>query len=306
MAGKATRWIGIGLGSLVGLATLAAGGVYAASESRLNKQYGLDVQEVAIPGDPVSIERGRHVAIAISKCVDCHGGDLSGKRWIEDDKLGQFITPNLTNGKGGVGQTYTDQDWVRAIRHGIDPAGRGLAFMPADEFGNLTNADLGAVIAYLKQVPPVDNELPLTTVGPLGRMLLVTGELPLIAAERIDHQAKYPASLVPAATAEYGKYLAVSGGCIGCHGAGLSGGQVPGTPPDDPNFPPATNITPAGPMGKWREQDFTQALRAGVRPDGSTIHPFMPWKLAGQMNDTEIQALFTFLKSVPAKETGGR
>jgi cytochrome c553 len=306
MAGKVARWIGIGIGSLVGLATLAAGGVYAASESRLNKQYDVDPAMIAIPTDPASIEHGRHLAVAIGKCVDCHGNNLGGQRWIEDDKLGHFITPNLTGGKGGVGKSYTDKDWLRALRHGLDRTGKPLVFMPAEEVGVLCDKDMGDLIAWLKQVPPVDNELPKATVGPLGRMLLVTGELPLIAAERIDHQAAHPAMLVPKEDAAYGRYLAEAGGCIGCHGTGLSGGPVPGTPPNDPNFPPAANLTPGGPISKWSQVEFANALRTGVRPDGSNIHPFMPWKLAGQMTDTEMKAVYAYLKSVPAKETGNR
>lgn len=304
MAGKVVRWIGIGFGAVAALATLAAGGVYAASESRLNKHYDIEPGVVPVAADAASIEHGRHLAVAIGKCVDCHGDNLAGKSFIDDDKLGHYVTTNLTRGAGGIGATYTDRDWVRALRHGISREGKPLVFMPADEVGALSDKDLGDLIAYVKQVPPVANELPASRVGPLGRMLLVTGDLPLLAAERIDHHAAHPAMMMPKDDAAYGRYLAQTGGCIGCHGEGLSGGPVPGTPPDDPNFPPAANITPGGPSGKWRFEQFQAALRTGVRPDGSSIHPFMPWKLAGQMTDTEMKAVYTYLQSVPAKETG--
>jgi cytochrome c553 len=306
MAGNVARWIGIGLGSVVGLAVLAAGGVYAASESRLNKPYDVDPGDLTIRSDAASIERGRHFAVAIAKCADCHGPDLGGKRVIDDAGLGRIIGPNLTSGNGGIGKTYTDKDWVRALRHGIAADGRPLVFMPADELSGLSDQDTADLIAYVKSVPPVDSDLPMSSIGPVGRMLMVSGALPLLAAERIDHKATHPPSQLAKVDADYGKYLAQAGGCMGCHGPGLSGGQVPGTPPGDPNFPPATNLTSGGPVGKWSEADFFKALRTGTRPDGTTLHPFMPWKAAAQMTDTEMQAVWTYIQSVPAKEAGNR
>ena len=77
---------------------------------------------------------------------------------------------------------------------------------------------------------------------------------------------------------------------------------MPGAPPD---FPPATNITPTG-IGTWTEAQFMQAMRTGVRPNGTPIDPFMPWSYVGQLTDDELKALWTFLKSVPAKDSGLR
>ena len=59
--------------------------------------------------------------------------------------------PNLTAGAGGVGATNTDEDWVRAIRHGVGHDCRGLAIMPARFFYYLSDEDLGALYAYLKK-----------------------------------------------------------------------------------------------------------------------------------------------------------
>ena len=82
------------------------------------------------------------------------------------------------------------------------------------------------------------------------------------------------ASAEPALSAGYGRYLADVSGCHGCHGFGLSGGRVAG-PPD---VPIAANLTPAG-LGAWTQADFVRAIREGRRPDGTSIHPFMPWRL---------------------------
>ena len=44
-----------------------------------------------------------------------------------------------------------------------------------------------------------------------------------------------------------------------------------------------------------------RALREGVRPDGTTLSPSMPWKAMGRMNDLELHALYAYLKSIPPK-----
>ena len=106
--------------------------------------------------------------------------------------------------------------------------------------------------------------------------------------------APIPAAIPPGPTPEYGRYLAVSGGCTFCHGDNLKGGLKDGPP----GTPLSANLTQAGPLGQWTEADFTKALREGVRPDGSNINPFMPWRLARLMTDEEIAAVWAYLKTV--------
>lgn len=287
----------------VGTAALFAAGAYGISAARLARTYDVAPAAVAIPHDSSAVERGRHIAFAIAKCVDCHGRDLGGQVLIDDLAFGRVRAGNLTRGAGGVGSAYSDEDFVRAIRHGIRPDGRSLLLMPANEYYHLSDADLGAVIAFIRSVPPVDRELPANRVGPLARLLDLAGRLDvLLAAATVDHDAPRPAPVPPGPTAAYGAYLAVVGGCKGCHGAGLSGGRIPGTPPD---FPAATNLTPAG-IGAWTEADFFTAMRNGRRPDGSALDPRMPWPLTALMGDDELRALWLYLRSVPPRETGNR
>jgi mono/diheme cytochrome c family protein len=173
--------------------------------------------------------------------------------------------------------------------------------MPSEEYYYFSDADLGAVIAYLKTLPPVDNVLPSNELRPLGRALVAFGEI-TPSADTIDHTAPRPTAPPPGVTAAYGAYLAETGGCRGCHGPGLSGGPLPGGPPDTPV---PTNISPAG-IGSWTEADFFRALRTGARPDGSRIDPFMPWGYTSQMTDDEIRAVWLYLQTVPPKPTGNR
>ena len=216
--------------------------------------------------------------------------------------IGTLAGPNLTRGEGGLGRTFADADWVRGIRHGVHANGTSLLVMPSEAFAFMSEADLAALIAYLKQLPPVDRAMPASALGPLGRALLVAGQLSILVAEKTPAMP-YPAAVPSGPTAEYGRYLAGFSGCLGCHGPGLSGGHVDG-PPDTP---PASNLTPDSTgIEKWTEADFERALRHGVRPDGRPIDIFMPWPNFSGMTDDEVRALWLFIRSMPPKPFGNR
>jgi len=300
---RATKWIGIPVGVLLGLLVLALGVVFGLSEVRLRKAYAIQPDAITIPTDAESIAMGKHL-VTIRGCHDCHGEDYGGQVFF-DDAPGRLIASNLTRGAGGIGSRYTDADWIRSIRHGVGPNGRSLLFMPSYEYFPIGDEDLGKMIAYLKSVPPVDSDLPTNRVSVLGRALLLAGELPLLPAELVDHSAARKPAPPAGPTAEYGEYLAFS--CVGCHGFGFSGGKIPGTPPD---FLPAANITPhlGDGIGEWTDADFFRAMRQGQRPDGTTLDPaFMPWQsVTSRMTDDEIRALWLYLRTVPASPYGNR
>jgi mono/diheme cytochrome c family protein len=274
--------------------------VYAASASMLGKTYPIPDLAVPIPTDAAAVARGKHLVLAVGACVECHDADLGGKVYADMGPVGVVAGRNLTGGRGGIGGEFSDADWVRAIRYGLRRDGTSLIGMPSEVYTKMTDADLGAVIAYLKQLPPVDREVPQSHFKPFGRVLLAAGRMQILTAPKTFHGAT-TASAEPAPTAGYGRYLADVSGCHGCHGFGLSGGRVAG-PPD---VPIAANLTPAG-IGAWTQADFVRAMREGRRPDGTSIHPFMPWRLYAAMQDDELQALWLYLRSVPPKATGGK
>jgi mono/diheme cytochrome c family protein len=287
---------------LLALVGLLVAGVFGFSSFRMSTAVAFTDSAPAIPSDSATLARGRYLATAIAKCTECHGADLGGKLAIDAGPVGTIYGPNLTSGTGGVVANQTDADLVHAIRHGLGPGGRKLRFMPALDWYGMADEDAAAIVAYVRSVPPVDRTMPASVVKPLGRALYAAGQLPLFEAELIDHAAARPARPATGVTAEYGGYLARIGGCTGCHGPGLSGGPVPGTPPD---FKPASNLTPEG-IGHYTEADFFRALREGKRPDGSAIDPFMPWALTKLMTDDDTRALWKYLVSVPRKPFGNR
>jgi mono/diheme cytochrome c family protein len=279
---------------------VAAGAIYLISENKLNRTIDVPTEAVAIPTATASIQRGQHLASAVASCIDCHSPTLGGRVFIDDPMLGRIVAANLTRGRGGVGSTFSDADYVRAIRHGVDPSGRGLLIMPADDYTHFSDADLGAIIAYVRSRPAVDNQLPANELRVLGRILFATNQLPLQTADSIDHAAPRPPAPQPGPTVEYGNYLAQSAGCPTCHGPGLSGGKIQ---QGSPTAPLAANITPAG-IGDWSEADFVKVIRTGTRPDGRVLNTYMPWPFYAQMTDEELRAIWRFLQAVPPRTTG--
>ena len=295
------KWVGIVLGSLVGLLVLAFVLLYIIGSvewSRMHGKYDVPVETITIPTDDASIARGEHIA-TIRMCRECHTEDLSG----QFEGVPGLITlslPNLTPGAGGVGATNTDEDWVRAIRHGVGHDGRGLILMPSRISYYLSDDDLADLIAYLKSLPPVDNELPKTELGPLGRVMLTLGQLPpdlIPNVISIDHDGPRPVAPEPGVTVEYGKYLAIT--CTLCHGANLNGGTIT----TDAEYL-APNLTPGGELRFWSEEDFMRTLRTGITPSGHQLKDVMAWKYFGQMTDDELKAAWMYLQSLPALEQG--
>lgn len=291
------KWIGIVLGSLIGLLLALAVVFLILGNMRLNKSYDFLADNVLIPTDEASLERGKH--IAETTCAACHGEDLGGLNgWFKMEGIGEIDSSNLTTGSGGVGSVYTsDEDYVRAIRHGIDADGKPI-FMPAVlVYQTMSDEDMGAVIAYLKAAPPVDR----VTEGSfdlMGRIMLGAGLFGNLPVEEVSHASNVTAPEV-SVTVEYGEYLATLGDCSSCHGADYAGGAFP-----DPAITlPVPNITPAGNLGSWAKEEFIATMRTGITPEGKPLAPtFMPFGAIGKMSDEELKAVYLFLASLPAVE----
>ncbi len=296
---RAMGLLGVGMVLVIGLAWAA---VMLVSDRRLNQKVDVPGEAIAVPTDITSIQRGQHLASAVAACVDCHGPNLAGKIFVDDPALGRIVSPNLTRGRGGIGSTFADADFVRAIRHGVNPSGRLLLVMPSDVYNHFGDADLAAIIGYVRSLPAIETSLPSNELRPIGRLLFAIGQLSLQPADGLDHFAPRPALPGAGVTVEYGKYLAEAAGCPSCHGPGLSGGKIPQAPP---NAVLAANITVAG-LGTWSEADFIRAMRIGMRPDGRILNTSMPWPYYAQMTDDELRAIWRFLQAVPARPTGSR
>ena len=284
----------------IALMVVAATGIFVWTNASIDKKYDVQPVALAVKPDPSMVDRGRELA-TFRGCRDCHGDNLQG-RVVEDAMPVMVLAgPNIT--PGGVTKDYTNQDWARAIRHGVKRDGRSVRFMPAYEYTQLSHDDLAAIIAYARSVPAVDQPARPFEVGPLGRVLYLAGELPLLPAEIIDHNAK-PAAPTRGPTAEYGAYLASA--CVGCHGDELSGGPIPGAPPQ---WAPAANLTPhdSG-LAEWTFEDFKKLFATGVRPDGTKVDGrYMPYEgLNASTSEEDLRALWEYTRIMPPKAAGGR
>jgi len=295
---KVFKWIGIVLGSLVGLFLVVSVVLYSMGNARLNKTYDFPPSNIVIPTDTASIEYGKHRAESL--CEGCHSKDLSGiENWFNAGPLGTVDSANLTAGVGGVGQEFTsDEDYVRAIRHGIDPEGKPL-FMPAVvSTSQLSDTDLASIIAYIKTVPPVDHKTNGKNFKPLAKILLAAGKLGKLPVESVSHNTQVTAP-ERGVSVEYGDYLVNTNDCHVCHGPNLNGGPFP----DPTRIKISPNLTPGGELDFWTEEQFINTIRTGVTPSGHELDPsFMPWNDFRLFSDDELKAVWLYLQSVPKLE----
>jgi mono/diheme cytochrome c family protein len=257
--------------------------LWASPRSRL---YHPREDQVPIPSDANSIARGKHLVEAVAVCTICHGENLGGKLAFDDPFLGHGYTANLTRGQGGIAARYSATDWVRSIRYGVRPDGRGIIFMPSDHYNRLSDQDLGAIIAYLLSLPAVDNLRTSVELNPLAGLLIDVGVFgEVIPTARIDFDASRTR-----AEEDPGAYLVDVGGCTFCHGPRLTGGQGP-----EPGAPAAPDLTANGPLKHATFAAFAQSMRSGVGANGRAIEPkYMPWLGYRHMTDEELAAIWRF------------
>ncbi len=121
--------------------------------------------------DDAQVARGRYF-VTIAGCSDCHTpGALLGspdmKRYLGGSDVGfaipsagVFVGQNLTADKEtGLGK-WTDDQIIAAFRTGKTPEGRELiAVMPYPALSHLSDADAQAIVAFLKSLPAVSNQV---------------------------------------------------------------------------------------------------------------------------------------------------
>jgi cytochrome c553 len=295
------RGIRIGIAIVLSIVVLAGAlAAFAAwlGDRKLGREVLVKVVPVAFAAGPAAIKQGRYL-YETRGCISCHGADGKGRVMI-DEPNGLYVrTPNLTTGANSAVTGYGEADWVRAIRHGVNPKGHALFIMPSELYNRLSDADFAALVAYVRSLPPLPGEpaairLPFIVKALYGLNVIKD------ASEKIAHSTPPPAPVTVAANAEHGAYVARV--CMGCHNEALSGGRGPETPPDDPE--PA-NLTP-GPGSVLPRygtlEKFSALFRTGKRPDGTTVR--MPLDMLAAFNDTDIAAVYAYLKALPPKATG--
>lgn len=256
--------------------------VYGLSERILRRTYEVPPVALTIPTDLDSIREGRRLAIIRGCFHDCHGKEAEGHVLFNDPKIARIIPPNLT----AAVRQYSDAQIAFIVRNGVRPDGRSLVVMPAEAFNGLTDADLGRIIAFLKSLPRSSGLGPSISVGPLGRLGIVTGKFKPVAQLIAD------AVPPPAATSqesEFGRYLARTI-CAECHGTSLRGAANPEFTSRDLRV-----------VSAYSQEAFTRLLRTGV---GLGERQLGAMSKQGRNNlthltDSEIAALYSYLHAMP-------
>jgi len=260
-------------------------------ERKMARTVEVKVVPVPFASDAATLKRGRYL-FESRGCAECHAADGHGLAFIDDPSGLYAKSPDITPSRLGVTARYSEADWVRALRHGIDPDGRPLLIMPSEDYSRMSDADLAAIVAYARSLAAASGEraeihLPMRVKALYGVGLVKD------SAEKIDHRLAPSPARVPEASAQYGDYVAQM--CRGCHRADLTGGPIAGAPPD---WPPASRLAP-GPASAMARYDslakFATMLRDGKRPDGTAVSPVMPFATLRNLDETEVAALYAFL-----------
>jgi mono/diheme cytochrome c family protein len=285
------KWPGVVLSGLLTLILAVIIGVAGIGLYKLNAPQSNPVPDVKVAGTPEQLARGQKLAAI---CQGCHASagklplDGSPGNFIEGGPpLGTIYAPNLT--PGGETQGWTDGEIIRAIREGVHQDGHALIIMPTQAFNNLSDADVQALVAYLRSQPAVKRDLPKRDLNLLAALFVGSGMFPTAVKPPITQPVVAPPA---GATTDYGQYLVAIGGCRDCHGPDLAGGAVGGFAPVGPNL---TLVVP-----KWSEADFIQTMRTGVAPGGHALSADMPWKDVSDFStDDDLRAIFAYLHGLP-------
>ncbi len=294
----------VALGVIVVVAIAAALAFFGAAwlgERKLARTVDVRVVPVPYAKDAASLKLGKYL-FQSRGCGECHGEDGRGIAFIDEGAM-HVKSPNITRGTGGVVSDYNEGDWVRAIRHGVNPKGHALLIMPGEDYNRMTDADFAALVAYVRSLAPVAGESAVIRLPMMMKALYGIGAI-RDSSEKIDHRRPPSQPIAAAPTVAYGAYVANM--CMGCHGPALSGGRIPSSPPD---WPPAANLTPGegGVMARYDTADkFIAMMRTGKRPDGTEVSKVMPFMTLRNINDLDLNAMHAYLKTLAAKKTAER
>lgn len=292
------KWPGMLISGLLSLLVLAVFGLVIFEQFNFKAvQANRPLYPIQADMSPSGLARGKYLVENVMGCTGaCHSptGKSPFIGQMDDANLGPaeiyFNVPNLTpDQETGLG-SWSDAEIARAIREGVDRDGRSMVIMPSYNYHILSDADMAAILGYLRNLPPTRNAIKPIGGNALGKVILASGVLiPPSLGTPITASQTTP----PSGSPEYGAYLVSIAGCRDCHQANLGGGSEPG------GEMPAPNLTMGGDLAGWSSTDFLAAMHTGERPDGTYVSTNMPYKEYGRMDDEDLLAIFKYIQSVP-------
>ncbi len=262
---------------------------------------------------PERIERGKYLANNVSSCIDCHstrdwtkfagpatvgtegkGGERFGK---EIGFPGTVYSKNITPANLG---SWTDGEIFRAITSGVDKNGKVMfPIMPYMSYNKMAKEDIYSIIAYLRTLQPIENDIPQSEIDfPLN---FIMKTFPQNYSEKSVPDKNNPV--------EYGKYLVTIGACQDCHTPQESKTQLSGGA--EFHVPIGTlrsaNITPDNEtgIGAWTKETFIARFKAfesdsvrNVKLNPTDFNTIMPWPFYAGMTEEDLGAIYDYLKSI--------
>ncbi len=273
------------------------------------------------------VARGKYLIDSVFACGVCHtptgkDGKPDMKMYLAGSRSYEFPmkdgTTNVVNAENitqhpeqGIG-LWTDEQIQNGIAKGVDD--QDVAFwpiMPYPEYALLTDADLFAMVSYLRTIPGNANVVPADTYEPPA------GEPPAASAKDSEIPHTTLAKGDPDyAAAERGRYLA-TGACIQCHTEELSPGVADFTKAyaggrkhksnSDAKLATSTNITPdATGLAGWTVADIVASIKGNTDKTGKALCSASPMGhgYMGDMTDADMTDIATYIHTLPPIKNG--
>ena len=284
------RWVRRIAGGLLLILVVAVCAIYVQSNRIIYKRHAFQPHPVALPTDSASIAQGERIARV--RCYGCHSDSLWGQVFFDDRFVARISAANIP----AKLLTLTDAEVAGFLRTGVRKDGTSPFIMPPPGFYHISDADLGALLAYLRSLPRGGDPLPPNSYGPIGRMGVALGQFKTAVTEFDTTVARVGDD--PAwATTRHGEYLARVI-CSECHGRRLTGDSAAaGGEGSSPNL--------SGAYGYSIEQ-FTTLLRTGTPREATTKLTLMAETAKFSLKyltDAEIAEVYEYIKTLPL--TGG-
>ena len=250
------------------------------------------------------VERGEYLVRGPMGCGNCHtplgpegqvaGQELAG-RLVDDNPAFTAYAPNITPGGRAAG--WSDAELAQAIREGLRPDGSLIGPpMPFTMYRGISDADLAAVVAFLRTLPAVENETPASTY----RIPLPPAYGPPVGSVTAPERG---------VTAEYGAYMATAiTHCMECHtpmgpqgpmldtGLGQGGFEFHGPW----GVSVAANLTSGEDgLAGYSDDEIKAMITQGRRPDGTAMLPPMPYGYLARMTPGDLDAIVLYLRALP-------
>lgn len=275
-------------------------------------------ESITVEKTAARVARGKYLANNVAVCMDCHskrdwslyagpmdstGIGAGGEKFDRDMGFpGVFYAKNIT--PYGI-SSWNDGELLRAITAGVSKDGSAIfPLMNYHRFGHMDREDVYSIVAYIRTLEPVKNDIPVREVDFPVNILINT----------FPEEASYepiPAKTNPIA---YGKYIANASGCVDCHSRTDKGNIISGTEYGGGMefLQPSGTITSSNitfdketGIGNWSKEVFVQRFKAyaavGYKPAPmrkDQLNTPMPWNMYAGMAHEDLEALYTYLASL--------